>query len=115
MKTNREKFGYFLGGALIGGVAGAVTGILFAPKSGKELRSDLRHKGEEVFGEAKRVYTETETRAKHVIVDAVRHAEELKREADRQVCEAYRKAKGMLCRGEEAAGAEYADEPRADA
>jgi gas vesicle protein len=115
MKVNRANCGYFLGGALIGGVAGALAGVFFAPKSGKELRSDLRHKGEEAFGEAKRVYTETETRAKHLIVDAVRHAEKLKRQADLQVCEAYQKAKGILCKGKEAAGVEYADEPRADA
>ncbi len=115
MKTNRENYSYFMGGALIGGLAGALAGILFAPKSGKELRSDLSHKGEEVFGEAKRVYTETETRAKGVLVDAVRQAEELKRQADRQVCEAYQKAKGILCKGKEAEGVEYAEEPRADA
>jgi gas vesicle protein len=28
-------------GFLIGGVLGALAGILFAPKSGKELRSDM--------------------------------------------------------------------------
>ena len=115
MKTNRENYSYFLGGALIGGFAGALAGIFFAPKAGKELRTDLRHKGEEVFGEAKRFYTETEAKAKGVIVDAIRQAEELKRQADRQVCEAYQKAKGILCGGKEAEGVEYADEPRADA
>ncbi|WJH34597.1 YtxH domain-containing protein [Paenibacillus aurantius] len=31
----------FAVGALVGGVLGAVTALLFAPKSGKELRADL--------------------------------------------------------------------------
>ncbi len=115
MELKKENCGYFLGGALIGGFAGALAGILFAPKSGKELRSDLRHKGQETIGEAKRYYSETETKAKQLIGDAVHRAEELKREADRQVCEAYSKAKRVLCREREAAAGEYAEEPRADA
>ena len=35
-----KKCGFLLG-ALIGGTAAAVTALLFAPKSGKELREDL--------------------------------------------------------------------------
>ena len=31
----------FLIGALVGGIVGAVTALLLAPKSGKEMRSDL--------------------------------------------------------------------------
>ncbi|WP_233487845.1 YtxH domain-containing protein [Aerococcus sp. 1KP-2016] len=33
--------GSFLLGAIIGGTAGAVAALLFAPKSGRELRDDL--------------------------------------------------------------------------
>lgn len=36
-----SKSGGFLLGAIIGGTAAAVTALLFAPKSGKELREDL--------------------------------------------------------------------------
>lgn len=32
----------FLAGAAIGAIAGAVAGILFAPKSGKETREDIK-------------------------------------------------------------------------
>jgi gas vesicle protein len=115
MELKKENYGYFLGGALLGGFAGALAGILFAPKSGRELRSDLRHKGEEAYGGARRAYSETETRAKNILNEAMHRAEELKRQADRQVCEAYSKAKRTLCREKEAAAVEYADEPRADA
>ena len=37
---SRKSCGFLLG-ALIGGTAAAVTALLFAPKSGKELREDL--------------------------------------------------------------------------
>ncbi|MGH2119773.1 YtxH domain-containing protein, partial [Aerococcus sp. L_32] len=33
--------GSFLLGAIIGGTAGAVAALLFAPKSGREFRDDL--------------------------------------------------------------------------
>ena len=41
MKINRS----FLHGIFDWRVLGALAGIFFAPKSGKELRSDLRRKG----------------------------------------------------------------------
>jgi gas vesicle protein len=34
----------FLKGAFLGAVAGAVSGLLLAPKSGKETRSDIKTK-----------------------------------------------------------------------
>jgi len=36
-----ENTGNFLKGLIIGGLAGAVLGILFAPKSGRETREDI--------------------------------------------------------------------------
>ncbi len=42
----------FLGGFLIGSTLGALVGLLFAPKPGKELRSELKRKGSEIFDEA---------------------------------------------------------------
>lgn len=42
--------GLFIG-FLIGGIAGAVAALLYAPKSGKELRSDIRKKTDELSDE----------------------------------------------------------------
>ncbi|WP_438447936.1 YtxH domain-containing protein [Gorillibacterium sp. sgz5001074] len=39
--TNKRNGKEFLVGAVVGSVLGAVTALLLAPKSGKELRSDL--------------------------------------------------------------------------
>ncbi|GGE55300.1 hypothetical protein GCM10011391_37890 [Pullulanibacillus camelliae] len=38
----------FLIGALVGGIVGGVTALLFAPKSGKELRGDLNAQSQAV-------------------------------------------------------------------
>ncbi|MEO5703032.1 MAG: YtxH domain-containing protein [Gammaproteobacteria bacterium] len=42
MTTNKETSGLGLGSLAIGAIAGAIAGILFAPKSGKETRDDLK-------------------------------------------------------------------------
>ena len=34
----------FTWGAILGGMAAGVTALLFAPKSGKKMREDLKHK-----------------------------------------------------------------------
>lgn len=41
MSNNKKSSKNFLLGAVVGGIVGAVTALLLAPKSGKEMRSDL--------------------------------------------------------------------------
>lgn len=43
-------------GLAIGGLIGAVVGILFAPKSGKETREQIRNSAQEVLDKAKAQY-----------------------------------------------------------
>ena len=100
MAENEKDCGNFLKGFVIGGVLGALAGIFFAPKSGKELRSDLKEKGSEVLKDAKGIYTDANTKAKEIIEEAKHKAEELKKEADRYLSEARQKAKEILARGE---------------
>jgi gas vesicle protein len=52
---SKNKSGFFLAG-IIGALAGAVGGILLAPKSGKETRKDIAKLASEI---AKRIKTET--------------------------------------------------------
>jgi len=91
---------HFFTGFLIGSVLGVLAGIFFAPKSGKELRSDIKEKGSEVLKEGKEIYADTSTKAKEIIEEATHHAKELKKEADRHLSEARLKAKEILARGE---------------
>jgi gas vesicle protein len=45
-------------GFIIGGLIGAVLGILYAPKSGKETREEIRHSAEDLLEKAKEQYEE---------------------------------------------------------
>jgi len=45
MAEHDNQRGHFFMGFLIGSVLGALAGIFFAPKPGKELRSDIKEKG----------------------------------------------------------------------
>ena len=65
------KNGYFVKGLVIGSVGGALAGLLFAPKSGKKLRADIKDKGSEALKDTKEFYLDTEKKAKSVFEDTV--------------------------------------------
>ena len=73
---------HFCMGLLIGGALGALAGILFAPKSGKELRSDIKEKGSEVLKDTKEIYTDASTKVKEIIEEVKHQVKELKKEAE---------------------------------
>jgi gas vesicle protein len=100
MEEQEKPQAHFFMGFLMGGFLGALAGILFAPKSGKELRSDIKEKGSEVLKDAKDIYADASMKAKEIIVEAKHQAEELKKEADRYLSEARQKAKEILARVE---------------
>ena len=95
MAEHENQQGHFFMGFLIGGVLGVLAGIFFAPKSGKELRSDIKEKGSEVLKDAKGIYADASTKAKEIIEEARHQAEELKKEADRYLSEARQKVKDI--------------------
>ncbi len=43
----------FFKGFILGGIVGAVLGILLAPKSGREMREDLGEEAEKVYAQTK--------------------------------------------------------------
>jgi gas vesicle protein len=100
MEEHEKPQCHFFTGFLIGGVLGILTGILFAPKSGKELRSDIEEKGIEVLKDGKEIYADASTRVKEIIEEAKHQAKELKQEADRHLSEARQKAKEILAHTE---------------
>ena len=65
-KHNRNLFK----GLLIGSLVGAVAGIVFAPKSGRELRSDIKGEGEKAFRETKQLYSGVRDKADTVFESA---------------------------------------------
>jgi len=54
-----------------------IGSILFAPKSGKELRSDIREKRNGVLKDAKEIYADSGTKAKKIIEEAKHQAKEM--------------------------------------
>ncbi len=73
MEKEERVHNYFFTGLLVGGFLGGLTGLLSAPKSGKELRRDIRDTGEntlketkEIFEKASQKISEVPERAKHI-------------------------------------------------
>jgi gas vesicle protein len=90
----------FFKGFLIGGVVGALAALLFAPKSGKELRGDIIRKGEEAVEGSKRIYNDAKSKAQAIISDAVEKAKSLKEEAAEHLATARQKAEALLANAE---------------
>jgi gas vesicle protein len=91
MEKSRSVDGLFLG-ALTGGAFGILAGIMFAPKAGRELRTDIKGKGLRLYGDAKEKVSDTQAKAKSFIQGAKHRAEELKIEAEHRLSEAHLKA-----------------------
>ena len=53
METEERKHSDFFAGLLVGGFLGGLTGLLFAPKSGRELRANIRTTGQRAREETK--------------------------------------------------------------
>lgn len=49
-----NKFASFVGGALVGAAASAITMLLMAPKKGEAVRSDIKHEVNSVLDEGRR-------------------------------------------------------------
>lgn len=51
-KRRRGKFASFI----LGGIAGAIGGLLFAPKSGKQTRETIKKRADDIIDQSKDVY-----------------------------------------------------------
>jgi gas vesicle protein len=66
-------------GFLIGGALGALAAILLAPKSGKELRSDIKEKGNDALDGARRLCSDVQREAKALFEGAKSGVQDLTR------------------------------------
>jgi len=48
-----SESGGFFSGLVVGSAIGILAGILFAPKSGRDMRDELLHDNEDIIGKAK--------------------------------------------------------------
>jgi gas vesicle protein len=80
----------FIAGLVVGGLIGAVIGILYAPKSGKETREEIGQKADELLSKAKEEYgqaVEKSRKAYEATVERLKELEETAKEKVEQVGE----------------------------
>jgi gas vesicle protein len=76
-------------GLLAGGVIGAVLALLYAPKSGKELRADLKEKADDLLEGADGYVQAARTKASTLVSEA-------KKRSDSLVTDAQKKAQTLM-------------------
>jgi len=79
--SDRDEFGAFLVGFVVGGLTGAVAALLFAPQSGEETRALIKDKSIELRDKAQIPAEEAYARAEAAAKEARARAEELAAEA----------------------------------
>ncbi len=66
METKRDYSGLWKG-FMVGSFIGATAGFLLAPRSGKELRSEITEKTNKALDETKRFYSDGRTKFKDTL------------------------------------------------
>ena len=75
--SDRDEFGAFLVGFIVGGLTGAVVALLFAPQSGEETRALIKDRSIELRDKAQHTAEETLARAEAAAQEARARADEL--------------------------------------
>ena len=78
--SDRDEFGAFLVGFIVGGLSGAVVALLFAPQTGEETRALVKDKSIELRDRAQVTAEEAIARAEAVAADARARADDLARQ-----------------------------------
>ncbi len=117
MEKNNNLGAGILFGFLAGGAIGAAFALLYAPKSGKELRDDIRTKSDDYLDSADKYVEQAKVKAKDLINegkkrsdklidDAKIKSDELLRDAERIFKEAKSKANNSVAGGKSTLEAE---------
>ncbi|MDY0082268.1 MAG: YtxH domain-containing protein [Ignavibacteriaceae bacterium] len=75
-RDNNLAKGFFIG-FLAGGTVGAIIALLTAPKSGKELRADIKSRSEEYLDEAEKYLAEAKDKARELINEGKKKSERI--------------------------------------
>jgi gas vesicle protein len=85
MSEEKSMVKGFLLGILAGGVTGSLIALLYAPKSGRELRKDIVNKKNELMEDAEQYLENAKIRANELISESRRKAESMIDEAKKKV------------------------------
>ena len=75
--SDRDEFGAFLVGFIVGGLTGAVVSLLFAPQSGEETRALIKDKSIELRDKASVTAEQAIAKAEAAAAEARSRADEL--------------------------------------
>jgi len=78
--SERDEFGAFLVGFIVGGLSGAVVALLFAPQSGEETRALIKDRSIELRDRAQQTAEEALARAEAAAAEARARADDLARQ-----------------------------------
>ena len=82
----------FFKGFLFGGIAGAVIALLYAPKSGKEVREDIRKISADLTDDAQVTLKSAQQKAETLFEETKKQLEELRKEAESALGDVKKKA-----------------------
>ncbi len=91
--SDRDEFGAFLVGFIVGGLTGAVVSLLFAPQSGEETRALIKDKSIELRDKASVTAEQALAKAEAAAADARARADELAKELRERGVHVYEDAK----------------------
>ena len=89
--AEKDNFGSFFVGLLVGGIAGAVVALLYAPQSGEETRVQIKDKAIELKDKTTVVLDETYHKAEEAGKEAVTKAQGLIKTAQTKAKEVLQK------------------------
>jgi gas vesicle protein len=102
-EESSRNVGLLIAGFALGALAGTVLGLLFAPKSGKELRDEIKEKSGEYYDKAKEKGKEYYDKAKEKAGEAVVAGKDATDKAKEKIADAADKVKRAVETGVQSA------------
>lgn len=94
--AEKDNFGAFLVGFLVGGIAGAVVSLLYAPGSGEETRTVIKEKAIELKDKTTETAEEAYRKAEIAANEAAAKAQSLLKSAQTLATETFKKSQVVL-------------------
>ena len=91
----------FISGLVFGGLIGAVIGILYAPKSGKETRKDIGKKADQLLTKAREEYESAIEKSREAYEETVQRLKSMEKTALEKAEEVGEKVDELTERGKE--------------